>query len=63
MELHWSISKNGMKEMGIKSAIAWIYEEGRATPIAFIKKPKHVSKDKFDLFLDSLVLKKDFHLK
>lgn len=60
MEKHWSISKDGMKSIGIKSAIAWIYEQGCATPIALIKKPKHVTKERFDKFLDSLILKNDF---
>lgn len=51
--------KNKRKIFGIKSAIVWAYsnEDGKVYPLLYISKPKHLSKEDFDVVLDNLEIK------
>jgi len=48
--------KNRNQNFGIKSGILWAYsnEKNSIFPLLYISKPKHISKEDFDLILDRL---------
>lgn len=52
-----SLDQNKSKVYGIKSPIIWACENRQSYPIAYLKKPKHLSQEEFEDILNRIEIK------